>query len=156
MIDVNDHLLQAGVMVALVLGLINLYFNFRVAKRTAFINTVTSERVKWIAKVRENVSTLCSLWDQWMFHRTQDSAPELQRQIERMKTEIRLQLNPNDPENRDIERLLARLPNWTSPMAPEEYSKLKAILVSATQTMLKREWDKVKDEAVRGDLRTRQ
>lgn len=156
MIETKDFLLQAGVVVTLVLGLVNLYSNLRVAKRTAFVNTVTSERVKWIAKVRENVSTLCSLCDQWMLHRTQDNTPELQRQIERVKNEIRLQLNSSDPDDQDIERLLARLPSWTNSPTHEEYSKLQATLVSATQAMLKREWDKVKDEAVRGDLRTKQ
>jgi len=156
MIELNDIFLQAGVLVTLILGLINLYFNLRMSKRTAFINTVTSERVKWIAKVRENVSTLCSLCDRWILHRTQESTPDLQQQIEQVKNQIRLQLNPEDPEDKDIERLLARLPSWTNSMAPEEYRKLQALLVSATQTMLKREWDKVKDEAVRGDLRTRE
>jgi len=154
MVETKDLLLQAGVAVTLVLGLVNLYFNLRTAKRTAFVNTVTSERVKWIAKVRENVSTLCSPCDHWMLHRTQESTPELQRQIERVKNEIRLQLNPNDVEDQDIERLLARLPGWTNSMAPEEYSKLQATLISATQAMLKREWHKVKDEAIHGDLRS--
>lgn len=38
-------------------------------------------------------------------------------------------------------------------MTPEDYWKLQATLVTATQAMLKPGWDKVKDEAVRGDLR---
>jgi hypothetical protein len=151
----SDWLLQAGVPVTLALGLVNLYFNIRSAKRTSFINTVTSERVKWIGKVRENVASLCSLCDQWMTHKTQESTPELQRQIESKKSEIRLQLNPNDPEDRDIARLLDRLPGWNTSMTPEDYRELQMLLVQATQAMLKREWDKVKDEAVKGDLRPR-
>jgi hypothetical protein len=91
----KDFLLWA----AFLLSLVNIYFNLRTTKRTAFINTVTTERVKWIAKVRDNVSALCSLCDQWMVHRTQNSTPELQREIERAKNEIRLQLNPNDIED---------------------------------------------------------
>ena len=110
----KDFLLQAGVVTTLILGLVNLYYNLRAAKRTAFINTVTSERVKWISKVRDNVSLLCSLCDQWMHHRTQENTPELQRQIERVKNEVRLQLNAKDPEDQDIERLLGRLPSLTS------------------------------------------
>ena len=151
----KDLLVEAGVVVTLVLGLVNLYFNLRAAKRTSFINTVTSERVKWIAKVRQNVSTLCALCDQWMLHPNHQPMPDVQRQIEQVKSEIRLQLNPNDPEDQDIERLLGRLPGWTQSMTPEDYWKLQATLVTATQAMLKREWDKVKDEALRGDLRTR-
>jgi hypothetical protein len=140
----KDFLLWA----AFLLSLVNIYFNLRTTKRTAFINTVTTERVKWIAKVRDNVSALCSLCDQWMVHRTQDSTPQLQREIERVKNEIRLQLNPNDIEDQDIERLLARLPSWTSSQTPEEYREVQSALIVATQSMLKREWDKVKDEAV--------
>lgn len=155
MVEAKDLLLQAGVVVTLLLGLVNLYFNLRATKRTAFINTVTSERVKWIAKVRENISTLCSLCDQWMLHRTQANTAELQQKIERVKNEVRLQLNPNDPEDRDIERLLARMPSWSNALTPDEYAKLQETLVAAAQAMLKREWDKVKDEAVRGDLRER-
>lgn len=154
-IESKDLLVQIGVPVTFLLGIINLYFNLKAGKRTAFVNTVTSERVKWIAKVRENVSTLCSLCDQWMFHRTHDSTPELQRQIEKLKNEIRLQLNPGDGADRDIERLLARLPNMSLSMTPEEYLALQSLLVSTTQEMLKREWDKVKDEAMRGDLRAK-
>lgn len=152
----KDLLLQAGVVVTLVLGLVNLYFNLRAAKRTAFINTVTSERVKWIAKVRENVATLCSLCDQWMWHRTQESTPDLQRQIESKKNEVRLQLNPKDPEDKEIARLLDRLPSWVQSMTPEDYRSLQSLLINATQAMLKREWDKVKEEATRGDLRSSQ
>jgi hypothetical protein len=151
---IHDNLLPAGVLVTLLLGLVNLFYNFKFAKRTTFVNTVTSERVKWIGKVRDNVSTLCALCDQWN-HRTQETTPELQRKIEQVKTEIRLQLNPNDIEDQDIARLLARLPSWTNSMTPEAYVKLQDALVTATQVMLKREWEKVKDESIRGDLRAK-
>ena len=153
--ELKDLLLQAGVVVTLVLGLVNLYFNLKAGKRTSFINTVTSERIKWIGKVRQNISSLCALCDQWMLHRKQESTPELQRQIEQLKTEVRLQLNPDDANDREIERLLGRLPSWSQAMTPEEYWKLQGLLVTATQIMLKREWDKVKEESIHGDLRTR-
>jgi hypothetical protein len=152
---IEDNLLPAGVLVTLVLGIVNLFFNLRDAKRRDFINTVTSERVKWIAKVRDNVSTLCALCNQWVFHPNQEPLPELQRKIEQVKNEIRLQLNPNDTEDQEIVRLLARLPGWTNSMKPEDYIKLQDALVIATQAMLKREWDKVKDESTRGDLRVK-
>ena len=141
--ETKDLLVQAGVLVTLVLGLVNLYFNLRVAKRTSFINTVTSERVKWISSVRANVATLCALCDQWIWHKTQENMPNLQHQIEELKAAVRLQLNPKDEEDQEIERLLSRLPTWTQSMSHEEYSKLQLILISATQRMLKREWDKV-------------
>lgn len=149
----RDPVLYAGVLVTLLLGIANLYFTLKAGKRTAFINTVTAERVKWLDKVRKNVSSLCALCDQWVFHRDQHSTPELQQQIEQLKDELRLQLNPDDQEDQEIGRLLSDLPTWTQSITPNEYAKLRGRLVSATQMMLKREWDKVKDEAVHGDLR---
>lgn len=150
----TEIVLSAGVAVTLVLGIANLVYNLRTSKRAAFVNTVTSERIKWISKVRENISVLCALCNQWLLHRPQD-ATELLRKIEQLKSEIRLQLNPNDPEDRDIERLLGRLPSWTQSMTPEEYWTLQNALITSTQTLLKREWDKVKDESTKGDLRSR-
>ena len=155
MVDMKDFLLQAGVLVTLILGIVNLFFNLKSAKRTSFINTVTSERLKWIAKVRENVSTLCALCDQWILHPNHQPMPDLLRQIEQVKNGLRLQLNPNDAEDQDIERLLERFPSWTKSMSPEDYHKLQELFVNATQAMLKREWDKVKDESLHGDLRPR-
>ncbi len=152
-LSTNEVVLFAGVVVTLALGIANLTYNLKTGKRTAFVNTVTSERIKWISKVRENISNLCALCDQWIMHHPQD-ASELQRKIEQLKNEILLQLNPNDPEDQDIERLIGRLPSWTQSMTPEDYWKLQAALIVATQILLKREWDKVKDESTKGDLRS--
>lgn len=149
----KEFLLQAGVLVTLLLGLVNLYFSLRSTKRTSFINTVTAERVKWIAKVRENVSHLCAMCDQWVSHPDHVATPQRQRDIESKKTEIRLQLNPGDPEDQEIARLLERLPSWSLSLSPEQYREVKELLVEATQRMLKREWDKVKHEAAHGDLK---
>ncbi len=152
----KDLLLQAGVVVTLVLGLVNLYYNLWVAKRTSFINTVTTERVKWISKVRENVSLLCSLCDQWTLHPTATNTVEYQERMEKIKIEIRLQLNPNDTEDKAIEAILDRLPSWSNGMGRPQYVAIQAELVKATQQMLKREWEKVKDEAIKGDLREKE
>lgn len=142
-----------GVVVTFVLGLGNLWYNLRHGKRTAFVNTVTSERIKWIARIREQVSILCSLCDQWIWFRTQDNTADLQRQIEQLKNEITMQLNPNDAEDQDLIRLLARLPSLTKLIETADFEVLKKALISSTQALLKREWDKVKDESMRGDLR---
>ena len=84
-LSTKDVVLFVGVAVTLVLGIANLVYNLKTSKRAAFVNTVTSERIKWISKVRENISNLCALCDQWMIHRPQDSS-ELQRKIEKLKS----------------------------------------------------------------------
>lgn len=146
-ISAKEGVLFLGVVVTLVLGLYNLRHN----KRTAFINTVTSERVKWIAKLRENISKLYSLSDKWYRLHPQDYG-EMFREIEHLKFEIRLQLNRSDPEDRELERLLERLPNPRQSMTEEEFITLREALLSTSQDMLKREWEKVKQEAEKGNV----
>jgi hypothetical protein len=80
--------------------------------------------------------------------------PQLQHDIERLRNEVVLQLNPRDTEDQEIERLLSRLPSWTMPLDTTQFETLRAALVESTQRLLKREWDKVKEESLRGDLRT--
>lgn len=150
--DGKDWALFFGVIVTLFLGVGNLIYNLRIARRTAFINTVTSERVKWISKVRENVSKLSALTEKWLLHRTQEWQ-DLFGEMEQLKDEIRLQLNPHDAEDRAISHLLDRFPTWQQSMSKEDFQLLRRELVASTQQLLKREWDKVKDEATRGDLR---
>jgi hypothetical protein len=150
--DAKDWGLFLGIMVTLALGIANLIYNLRTSKRTAFVNVVTSERIKWIEKVRDSVAMLFALSEKWMFNRPADYA-DLQREIEQLKLKIRLQLNPKDAEDKEIEHLLERLPNWRQSMSADDFYALKDSLAVATQAMLKREWDKVKDEAMRGDLR---
>ena len=146
-ITTTEWVLFLGVVVTLVLGLYNLRHN----KRTAFINTVTSERVKWIAKLRENISKLYSLSDKW-YRLPQQEWGEMFREIEHLKFEIRLQLNRNDPEDQELERLLERLPNPRQSMTEEQFTILREALLSTSQDMLKREWEKVKQEAEKGNV----
>lgn len=149
--ETKDWLLVFGVLVTLVLGIGNLIYSFRSSRRTAFVNAVTSERVKWIGKVRRNISRLLALCEKWMFNRPADNA-ELQLEIEQLKFEISLQLNPQDPEDMDLERLLGRLPSWRLSMADTEFYDLRNLIKKSTQALLKREWEKVKAESVRGNL----
>ncbi len=158
--ETKDWLVLGGVVATFAATLINLYFNLHAGKRTAFVNTVTSERIKWIAKVRDNVARLVALCDRWVsltaiVHGDQDQAALLQR-IEQLRTEIRLQLNPNDAEDAALEKLLDHVPGMRRGIDGPRLLTLYDELTVATQKLLKREWDKVKDEAVKGNLRVAQ
>jgi hypothetical protein len=151
----RDVVLYIGVAVTFVLGMFNLWHSYVSSRRTAFVNVVTAERIKWIQKVRENIALLCTLSEQWVRHPNGSNLAELSERLERLKNEVRLQLNPEDAEDQDLERFVLRLPSWTNAITPEDFDTLETLIVGATKRMLKREWDKVKDEAQKGDLRTR-
>jgi hypothetical protein len=59
--ETKEWVMVVGILATFIIGFANLIFNLHNGKRTAFVNTVTSERIKWIGKVRENISKLLSI-----------------------------------------------------------------------------------------------
>jgi hypothetical protein len=143
-----------GVILTFVLGAWNLLNNYRLSRRTAFINMVTAERVKWIDKLRDNIATFSGLIYTWQAS-SLASKPEsldFEKQVDRLRHLIRLQLNPTGPHDREIENLLEEIPKFTDKAKINELHKALNDLVIVSQKLLKEEWDKVKEEAKRGDL----
>jgi hypothetical protein len=151
----NDAAYDFGLIATAALGVWNLIQNHRNAQRTSFINTVTSERIKWIAHVRDTISRFCGLTYHWSASALLPGTPEaleLLREIDHLRYLIRLQLNPNGKTEQEIEKLLEQIPKATDPRKVDELRTLLSELVAAAQRMLKEEWDKVKDESEQGRL----
>ena len=155
--EVKDYVLAAGVAVTLVLGIWNALVNHRVNKRTTFVNTVTSQRIKWIEQLRQDVGAFCGLTYHWA-HTDVVGKPdegEMLKEIDRLRHVIRLRLNPEGEHDRTIEALIEEIPRLT---APENQAKLIAALermTRTTQLLLKEEWEKVKSESEHGPLSER-
>ncbi len=153
----HPELIIAGLIGALVtamatvaIGIATLLYNQSASKRSAFINTVTSERVKWIEKVRKNIAALIALCERRSRTSSGTELEEIHRMIDPLQYEIRLQLNPI--EDQTIEEMLNRLPSHTRSPYADELRDLLNELTRATQQLLKREWEKAKKESVKGDL----
>lgn len=151
----KDVFLSLGVILSFLLGVWNIVNNYRTSRRTTFINTVTSERVKWIEKLRENISTFCGLTYTWRMSQVEDQpeASEFLRQLDKLRHLIRLQLNPGGTHDQAIEDLIARIPALTHATQTEELKHALNELVEVSQKLLKEEWEKVKEESVRGNLK---
>lgn len=152
-LELKDIALWVGLAVTLTLGLVNYHGVKVTARRASFVNTITSERIRWIAKVRESVALLCSLCDTWLNHPNSIDRQDVQRRIEQVRHEIILLLNPNDEQVKKLVSLITQMPSKDRALTTEAFCALELEVVLATQAMLKREWDKVKDEALQGDLR---
>ena len=63
--NLKDIFFSLGIILTFIIGVWNIINNYRASRRTAFINTVTAERVKWIEKLRENISEFCGLTYTW-------------------------------------------------------------------------------------------
>ncbi|SRR6266498_4096800 len=144
-----------GVVLAFVLGVWNLLNNYRLSRRTAFINMVTTERGKWTDKLRDNISTFSGLIYTWQASSLEGTPESLdfEKQVDRLRHLIRLQLNPAGVHDREIERLLEVIPKLTDTTKIDELHDALNDLVVVTQKLLKEEWDKVKEEAKCGDLK---
>ena len=155
MIEPKDYFLGAGVLVTLILGIWNVVANWRSNRRTAFINTVTAERVKWLGTLRENISTFCGLTHTWRFSGLEGKPEELNTllQIDKLRHLIRLQLNPDGVHDKSIEALVTRIPELTHTTQETELKEALNQLVEVSQKLLKDEWEKVKEESKRGDLK---
>jgi hypothetical protein len=149
-----------GITFTAIIGMWNLWANTQNNKKTSFINTVTSERVKWLEKLRNNISTFAGLTHTWTRNTlsSEEEKKELLKEIDKLRYLIRLQLNPkfeNNTPNVDkrIEELIAKIPNLTADTQRSELDLALEQLVLDSQELLKNEWEKVKDEAKNGNLK---
>jgi hypothetical protein len=151
----KEFIVAFGILVTLFLGLWNLIINYRNSRRTSFINTVTSERIKWIDKLRHNISDFCGLTYTWSMSDLQNKPEELDylRKIDNLRHLIRLQLNPTGELDQKIEQLIAEIPELTHPSKIDQLKEAINELIETTQKLLKEEWDKVRQESKRGDLK---
>lgn len=147
---------DAGVIFALFIGIWNLIAHLRDSKRTSFINTVTSERVKWIEKTRDAISTLCGRTYYWAATQSELSAEDsnsVRKDVDRLKILVKLQLNSSENLSQRLFTLIDRLSSLTHSSQISELRETLDEIVKVSQQILKEEWDKVRDEATFGDLR---
>ena len=151
----KDIVLAVGVVVTLILGIWNAFANLRAGQRTMFVNTVTSQRIKWIEQLRQDISTFSGLVYHWAMTDIIDTkeAQQIVKEIDRLNHVIRLRLNPAGTHDKVIESLLLEIPTHTADQA-----KIKELLQQLTvtsQALLKEEWEKVKAESKKGPLSDR-
>ena len=154
-ITLKDIAFSTGIILTFIIGLGNILYNIRTSKRTTYINAVTSERVKWINSLRENVSKYVGLTYHWVIsdiEEDSDDSKEILKEIDQVRILIQLQLNPNEVLGEKIISLINTVSDQTHESQKEKLKKSLISMVSAVQALLKEEWDKVKDEAENGRL----
>lgn len=153
----KDYVLAAGVVVTLVLGIWNAVVNHRTSQRTMFINTVTTQRIKWIEQLRQDISTFSGLTYHWCFTDVagKPEESEMLKEIDRLRHVIRLRLNPSEEPDKTIEQLIGQIPRLTGSDQQQQLVEALEELTRTTQRLLKQEWEKVKSESKQGDLSVR-
>ncbi len=150
----KEIIVAFGILVTLFLGLWNLIINYRNSRKISFINTVTSERVKWIHNFRQNISDFCGLTHTWSLSGLEGKPEELEyiTKIDNLRHLIRLQLNVHEELDQKIEQLITKIPDLTHESRINDLKEAINELIVNTQLLIKQEWDKVRAESKRGDL----
>lgn len=156
----KDYFYAIGIIATAIVSVWNIVNHYKTNKKISFINTVTSERVKWLDKLRQNISNFCGLTHTWTRSKIQGRPEEIKLlgEIDKLRYLIRLQLNPktnNGVPNTDkkIEDLIAKIPELTDPSKRNELDSAINQLIITSQILLKDEWEKVKAESKKGDLK---
>ena len=158
--ETKDYFYAVGIIVTAIISIVNIINNHKNSKKTSFINTVTSERVKWLDKLRANISDFCGLTHTWTRMDKTDipECTEILGEIDKLRYLIRLQLNPKEERgipNADmvIETLISEIPKLTDISKRKELDIAMDKLVVTSQELLKYEWEKVKLESKNGELK---
>jgi hypothetical protein len=105
----NDVIALMGITLTFFVSVANLIYSLRNNKRTTFVNTVTTSRLKWINSVRDAVSEFIAVT-----MRVSDQAAQSEKieglllQRETLLHRIVLHLNPSDDEDLRIKTLALR------------------------------------------------
>ena len=153
--ETKDYIYGFGIIATLIVGFANLIYTRRATRRADFIRVVTSERVKWIESLRQNVSKYAGKVHTWSHirHSDEKQATQVLGEIDILAYQIRLQLNPNESPDKEIEALLLSLPRTVSNSSPEYASAPLEELTRHTKKLIKKEWEKVKEESEKGRIK---
>jgi hypothetical protein len=149
--ETKDLIALAGIGVTFLVSSANLVYSLRSNRRTVFVNTVTTSRLKWIDSLRDKVSEFIAVTVRLLDQESPSdkrSVGTLLLQRDTLLHQIVLHLNPHDPKDQRIRTLVDHVQELTdrgvfSPELADGLLKLR----DATADYLKKEWNRVKRES---------
>jgi hypothetical protein len=142
----KDIVASVGIAATLVVSAANFIYTLRNNRRSSFINTVTTSRLKWIDSLRDKVAEYIAITSRLLIEKGNKGDICLHRDM--LLHQIVLHLNPLDPEDERIKALAEHLKELTDHAATiEESNNGLTELRNATGRYLKKEWTRVKKES---------
>src|ERR1700691_1395753 len=136
----KDIISIAGILVTFLVSSATLVYSLWSNKRSFFLNTVTSSRLKWIDSLRDKVSEFIAVTARIVKNGKGEDTAALAMQRDTLLHQIVLQLNPYDSEDQQIRTLAERAKDLTD--AREHQNDVPKILLelrNATGDYLKKE-----------------
>lgn len=130
-----------GVVFTVVISAINILVTYNMNKKSRYISTITTERIRWMGELKKLVAELCaaSFRTKWGEEYEDTSA------VIRIQTQIKMYLNSNEIEIiQQLDLCCNQILNYGCPQ--QEIDKLIALF----QKMFKEELEKIKKESKDG------
>ncbi|HEX4706670.1 MAG TPA: hypothetical protein VH229_02975 [Candidatus Udaeobacter sp.] len=150
----KDTFVAVGIILTALIGLLNFGYAFRHNRRSSYVSSVTSTRLKWIGEVRDQLARFIALIHEAAAFPPSDAAEvqKIHAQIAQHRMLLRLQLAPSAaPLDKRFQNQIESLyRDWQTLGATNIDSRLND-LADCGQEFLWEEWLKVKKEAIYGD-----
>jgi hypothetical protein len=143
-----------GVILSFIVGAAGLWIGIRNSRKTIFINSVTTARIKYIQDLRNNIAEFCGLFFNYELLLKSDAnilkeKLKILETADKLKYLITLQLNPEDTDwDNQIIQLIDEI-RLSIDNKPTD--KIKE-LITISQYLLKLEWEGAKRESQIGTL----
>jgi hypothetical protein len=146
--DFKNLIAIAGIFVTLAISMANLVYSIVNNRKTIFVNTVTTSRLKWISSLRDKVSEYIAVSAQFAGPKENLGDPgALSLRRDTLHHQIALHLNPRDPEDQKILQLTDHVSELIANNKIDKLPTTTLMLRKATADYLKKEWNRVKKES---------
>lgn len=134
------------------------WITYKNASRSAVVDALTKQRIEWLNNLREKFVEFNTLTNEiYLSVKINGSGPidllEKYHSLEKVKTHIRLLLNPHESEAwslNDTSRELMMLLFIKGDIDIDKFTKLLVSVDNFQQTILKSEWIRIKEEIKKG------
>jgi len=151
--EIKDIITLISVAVTFAVGATGLIISLLNSRKTTFINSITSSRIKYIQDIRNSISEYCGLFyrykmlDEHEPSRLTSEKLEVIKLIDRLKYQIILYLNPED--NMWDNKIIGAIEELRLKLNEDCEQEIKQLIV-ITQYLLKLEWEGAKLESKKG------
>ncbi len=150
--ETKDVLTLMGIIFSFLVGAAGLIISLRNSRKTTFINSITSSRIKYIQDIRNSISEYCGLF--YRYKLLYDSDPKLSNEkldilksLDKLKYQIILCLNPEDKIWDD--KIIGLIETIRRDIGKDQEQNIQK-LITLTQYLLKLEWEGAKLESKKG------
>ena len=149
----RDPIAIIGIAATFLVSVAALIHSLQNDRRSSFVNTVTSSRLRWIDSLRDKVAEFIATTTRLVSRRDSglhdNKTEELLLQRDTLGHQIALHLNPEDLQDQKIKTLAESVCQLTdSGGTASAISGTLDQLRDATAIYLKKEWNRVKQESV--------